>query len=119
MNAAFRRSEALTRLENLSHVIVEHLALVTWFPEHVSASHWKKELKAFQTAMQRYNTGKGQRHNFTYSLALDTLMDTMFTHDDKDYLLIEIEAHGVTPPAEPDWAAVEAACQQFAELIRQ
>ncbi len=41
MNAAFHRGEAFSKLENYSTVIVEHLALITWFFDHGAV---KKEL---------------------------------------------------------------------------
>lgn len=46
--AAFYRGEAITRLEARAPTIVEHLALVTWFPNHAATSHWKAELKLFK-----------------------------------------------------------------------
>ncbi len=64
MNAAvFRRGEAITRLENYAPVVLEHLALLTWFASNPASKHWAMELRAFKTAWQRYSTGKGNKSN--------------------------------------------------------
>ncbi len=115
--AAFRRGEAITRLENYAHVLVEHLALVTWYPAHTAHQHWQAELAAFRKALQRYNTGKGSKSNFTLEIVIETLMDVLATHEEQDYLLIGVEAHGVALPSEPDWQASHSKIQEFARQV--
>jgi len=117
MNAAFRRSEALARLENLAYVIVEHLALITWYSNNSVCTHWQAELKAFSNAMKRYDAGKGAKHNFTKELIVETLKETIDTQDDKDFMLIEIESHGVGPIEDPDWLSLQETFEKFADQI--
>ena len=117
MNAAFRRGEAITRLENYACVILEHLALATWFPEHSARNHWDIELKAFNIGLTRYNKGKGRKPNYTTTIIVDTLTDFIETNDEKDYLLVDIESHGVKAPENPDWKALKHAINSFAEDV--
>jgi hypothetical protein len=92
--AAFRKGEAISRLENYAYVIVEHLALVTWFPTPGALSHWNIELAAFSKALLRYDTGKGVKHNF-----------------------IGVESHGVPLPETVDWEALSARISAFADAL--
>lgn len=115
--AAFYRGEAITRLEARAPTIVEHLALVTWFPNHAATSHWKAELKAFQTALQRYHKGKGSKHNYTHELIVDALEANIDTHEGEDFLVIEVEAHGVGPITKPDWLGLKNAISEFANSV--
>ena len=117
MNAAFRRGEAVTRLENYACVILEHLALVTWFPDNSAKNHWDVELKAFKKALIRYNSSKGKKPNYTTALIVDTLSDFYETNDDKDYLLVDIESHGVKAPEDPDWKSFDQAVANFAKGV--
>ncbi|HXW53995.1 MAG TPA: hypothetical protein VEL47_07810 [Myxococcota bacterium] len=112
--AAFRRGEAITRLENYAPVIVEHLALVTWYPNHSPAKHWQSELDAFTKALTRYNTGKGNKHNFTAEIIVETLMDVLSTNEERDYVLIGVESHGVVIPDQPDWDGLDKKLREFA-----
>lgn len=118
MNAvAFRRGEAITRLENYAPVIVEHLALVAWYPTHTSCKHWQTELAAFQTALSRYNTGKGNKFNFTLDVVRITLMDILSTNEERDYVLIGVEAHGVALPSSPDWEVLHKSIDEFSSFL--
>lgn len=88
MNATFRRGEALTRLENYAHVIVEHLALVVWYSDSPAKNHWDIEL--------------------------DALIDT---NEDRDYVLIGIESHGVKAPEQPNWEQLIKSFSSFAKQV--
>lgn len=115
--AAFRRGEALTRLENYAPVIVEHLALAAWYPSHPANSHWKVELAAFKKTIIRYNTSKGKKPNFTRELVIDALQPFIDTDEERDYLLIGVESHGVTLNEHPNWADLQTAIEKFAAEI--
>jgi len=115
--AAFRKGEAISRLENYAYVIVEHLALVTWFPTHGALSHWNIELAAFSKALLRYDTGKGVKHNFSKEIIVDVLTSTIETNEEKDYLLIGVESHGVPLPETVDWEALSARISAFADAL--
>ncbi len=118
MNAAvFRRGEAITRLENYAHVIVEHLALVTWYPRNSATKRWKNEINAFLKSLERYNTAKGKKNNFTTHLTVDALRDTIATNEEKDYLLIGVESHGVKLPKEPDCKILDNSIKDFAKHL--
>ncbi len=118
MNAAvFYRGEAITRLEARAPTVMEHLALVAWFPAHPANSHWKAELQAFRTALQRYHKGKGPKYNFTHALIVDALENCIATHEGEDYLLIEVESHGVGPIDNPNWAMLKDAIERFANEV--
>jgi len=112
--AAFRRGDAITRLENYAPVIVEHLALVAWFPTHTANNHWQAELRGFLGALKRYDSAKSGRHNFTKEIVIMTLMDMIRTEDERDYVLIGVESHGGSVPSEPDWDLVYKSIEDFA-----
>lgn len=117
MNTAFRRGDAITRLENYASVIVEHLALVSWFPNHSAHKHWQAEIRGFLGALKRYDTAKSGRHNFTREIVIVTLMDIVQTEDERDYVLIGVESHGGKAPSEPDWDSVYKAIENFASQL--
>lgn len=115
--AAFRRGDAITRLENYAPVIVEHLALVNWYPKHTAHNHWQAELRGFSGALKRYDSAKSGRHNFTKEIVVMTLMDIVSTEDERDYVLIGVEAHGGSIPSNPDWHLVYKAIEDFASQL--
>jgi hypothetical protein len=117
MNAAFRRSDAILRLESYAAVIIEHLALVTWYPEHRASKHWQTELNAFLTGLRRYNTGKGNGANFTEEMICQTFADAMLFQADKESILIGVESHGLTLPDAPNWTDLEKAISSFSKQI--
>lgn len=115
MNAAFYRGEAISHLESLATVLVTHLALVCWFPQTITVKHWQRELRAFSKALSRYNTSKMKRkNNFNKKLIIDALYDTFDTADKKDNILLLVESHGMTLPAQADWRTLQQAVGNFA-----
>lgn len=118
MNAAFRRYEALERLESYVPVIVEHLALVNWFPEHQCCKHWQTELSAWKTALRRFHKSKMKKKgNYTEELILDALETAIDSDDKKDLLLIQIESHGVTLPNNIDWNTLRKVFKEFSDEL--
>lgn len=115
--AAFRKSEATLRLENYAPVIVEHLALVTWYPDSRANKHWEIELEAFCAALSRYKKGKKSRQNFDHKDIVDELEAAIELNDDKDHLLLAIQSHGEKPPNNPNWDELKAAISQFADQV--
>ncbi len=115
--AAFRRGEAITRLENYATVIVEHLALTAWYPGHPAFPHWQAELNAFCTTMRRFNTAKKSKGNYTFEIIVDALMEILMSNEDKDYLLIGVESHGVVLAPEPDWTELNKSIENFANKV--
>ena len=115
--AAFQKSEALQRLENYSSVVVEHLALLTWFGDSSASSHWQVEINAFVKTLRRYDKGKKRKHNFKTDDIIDALMDQVHTNDDKDAVLIGIEGHGVKAPEDPAWEDLYKAFEEFAQKV--
>lgn len=118
MNAAFRRSEAIERLESYAPVIAEHLALTSWFPDHLSCKHWQAELDAWSSAMKRYNKSKMKKKgNYTKEIMLDALEATIDCDDKKDFLVIQVESHGLTVSENPNWEVIKKAFVVFAHTI--
>ena len=117
MNAAFRRGDAITRLENYAPVLVERLALITWFPKNRAISHWKQELKAWEKMFQKYNTSNMKKGNYTKRLIKDALEFIIATDQDKDHVIIAVESHGVSVPDKADWPALKRAFIKFAESL--
>jgi hypothetical protein len=117
MNAAYRRSDAILRLENYAAVIIEHLALVSWFPRHGAAKHWQYELNAFLTGLRRYNIGKGKGSNFTEALIVKTLSEFMLYDTDQESILVGIESHGLKVPEGPEWKLLDKAIVAFAKQV--
>lgn len=117
MNAAFRRSEAVQKLENYAPVIMEHLALVTWFPDNLANSHWEQELAAFRKTLHRVSNSKSKRPNLNQDLIVDVLMDSLEEHRDKDLFLVGLEGHGVVAPTDPDWSSLAEAARSFAVSV--
>lgn len=115
--AAFRRTEAMGRLEDFAPVIVIHLALVTWFKDNANQNHWQKEIHAFLSILRRYDNAKKRAHNFTQEGIFEVLEEQILLNDDKDNLLISIEGHGVTAPPTPDWNALTEAMGRFAAQV--
>lgn len=116
-SAAFRRGEAFSRLDSYAPVIVEHLALITWFPEHSARKHWNAEILAFQKTLKRYDNAKKREHNFRVEDIIEALEDCIADGDDKDSILIGIEGHDVTAPDNPNWFLLQVKFKEFAELI--
>lgn len=119
MNAAFRRSEALERLENFAEVVVEHLALVTWFPTHRAKNHWNAEIQAFLKRLRKFDNGKDSRKNFTEFLIVDALNSILDTNQSRDYLIVSVESHGVVAPEDPDWESLKKAVVIFAKQVME
>ena len=123
MNAAFRRGEAITRLENYSDVIVLHLTLLVCFPDNQEVNHWKKEMNAFRGIISRYNKSKSPKgSNFEVKDIIRALEDVIATNDGKDYIANDImgQKKGLTIDShEIDWNAVQRAIEDFAESIFQ
>lgn len=117
MNAAFYRRDAVLKLEAYATVIVEHLALITWFPQHSAASHWNTELRAFTTTLRRLNRGKKSSTNLNKDFIEAALRDEIEGNDTQDLLLVAIEGHGVKAPSQPDWNALEQVIEKFAQEI--
>ena len=115
--AAFGRGEAITKLENYAQVIVEHLALLAWYPDNPAKTHWEVEVRAFRTTLKRYDKGKKRAHNFAVDDIVETLEEQYLDNDGKDGVLIAIEGHGVQAPREPDWSLVDQAVRSFAESV--
>ena len=119
MNAAYSRGEAFVRLEHYAGVIVLYLALVAFFPDAQEVEHWKAEIRAFRSTIQRYDNAKGSRkHNFKPSDIVETLVDVMATNDQRDYIANDIMAQrkGLAVDAQSlDWTKVERSIQEFAK----
>lgn len=114
---SFRRGDAYNRLENYAGVIVEHLALVTWFPSHSACNHWKVELEAYRKVLKRYNNGKKKSDNFTVEDIERELYSNIEYNEEKDYLLIALKAHGQPDIDTPDWESLKAAIKAFAQSV--
>ena len=121
MNAAFRRGEAITRLENYSDVIVLHLTLLVCFPDNQEVNHWKKEINAFVGIMKRYNKSKSPKGtNFDKKDIVRTLSDVISTNDGKDYIANDImgQKKGMSIDShEIDWTAVDEKIDDFALAV--
>ena len=117
MNAAFHRGEAFSKLENYSTVIVEHLALITWFSDHGAFKHWQIEISAFIKTLQRYDHAKKRSHNFKQDDIVEILQDQISTNEDKESVLIGIEGHEVKAPLKPDWGKLEQEFVTFAKRV--
>lgn len=117
MNAAFSRGEALIRLENLSTVIVTHLALLAWAPNDQCVGHWQGEIDAFKRAIARYDKSKmRKKHNFDHRMVLELLLDEIDTDERRDDILLLVQSHGVNLD-EPNWEALEKSLDDFASAI--
>ena len=117
MNATFHRGEAISKLENYATVIVEHLALITWFFDNGAVKHWQIEISAFITTLQRYDHAKKRNHNFKQEDIVEILQDQISTNEDKESILIGIEGHGVKAPLKPDWGKLEETFTNFAKRV--
>ena len=97
--------------------LLELLALITWFPKNPASKHWQAEIDAFYKSLDRYNSGKGNKNNFTQHIIVDTLMDAIRTREEQEYLLIGVESHGVSLPESPDWSELKKGIDVFAKRI--
>jgi hypothetical protein len=121
MNAAFRRGEAFTRLENYAEVIVLHLTLIILFPESPDVAHWKTELEAFRGVLRRYDNAKTKSgHNFSQEDIARTLRDVIEFNEGKDYIIHDVMGvrKGLTIDyTQVAWQAVERAIEDFSHSV--
>ncbi len=115
MNAR-SRSEAIEALENLSFIIVVHLALVTFFSSHQAVRHWQSELDGFVSALRRYDKGKKRKHNFNKDLICDALLELLEDRKIQDDIEDFIASKGL-PVDDLDFEAVKPLVVPFAESI--
>ena len=122
MNAAFRRGEAITRLESYAEVIVLHITMLVCFPDNQEVNHWKKELNAFCGRLRRFNKSKARHPNFKRDIIVETLADVIDSNEGKDYIVngiiggqkgLSIEYTDV------DWDAVENKITDFADAVME
>ena len=121
MNAAFRRGEAFTRLENYSSVIVLYLTLISIFPDSPDQNHWRKELDAFKGVLRRYNSAKSKSGtNFTKEDIVRALSEEIDDAEKKDYLAndiigtqkgLAIDSHAI------DWMKLDGMIAAFAASV--
>ena len=116
-SAAFRRAEALESLESYARVIVIHLALMEWFPQHEARQHWQSELNAFIKTLRRYDNAKKRAHNFSTELITEALEDEIIDNSSRDAVLIAVEGHGLMAPDNPNFQVVSKAIKEFAKRI--
>lgn len=114
---AFKRGDAFNRLESYAPVIVEHLALVSWYPDTQAVNHWNVEIDAYMKILRRYNNGKKKSDNFDVEDIVRELKSHIEYNEEKDYLLIAMKGHGQPDLDNPDWDALEKATQAFAERV--
>jgi hypothetical protein len=60
------RKQALRRIVSLTAQADEHMAKLTADPESPSADHWKAELRAFATEVERLQPHVGKKTAGTY-----------------------------------------------------
>jgi hypothetical protein len=123
MNAAFRRGEAITRLESYSEVIVLHLTLVTLFPESRDVAHWDAELDAFRGLLRRYDKSKTKSgHNFSSEDVERALLEVLEGNRGKDYIIQDImgvKKGMIIDYTQVDWSGVEKSISLFSKSLFQ
>lgn len=122
MNAAFRKGEAITKLENYAEIIVLHLTLLVCYPQAQEGQHWKAELEAFKGILKRYNNSKTKRDNFKKEDIVEALCNVIETNEAKDYVandMMGARKGYAVDYNEIDWSRVEAAIDAFAKEIVQ
>ncbi len=121
MNAAFRRGEAITRLESYSEVIVLHLTLITLFPDSRDLTHWTAELEAFAGVLRRYDKAKTKaKHNFSPEDVERALLDVLEGNRGKDYIIQDVmgvKKGIVLDYTQVDWGKVEKAITLFSKNL--
>ena len=120
MNAAFRKGEAITKLENYAEIIVLQLTLLVCYPQAQEIQHWNAELEAFKGILRRYNNSKTKKDNFKKEDILDALSSVIETNAGKDYVANDImgarKGYAIDYN-EIDWSKVEASMQEFAKDV--
>ena len=121
MNAAFRRGEAITRLESYSEVIVLHLTLVTLFPDSQDVTHWNAELDAFKGLLRRYDNSKTKSgHNFSPEDVERALLDVLEGNRGKDYIIQDVmgvKKGMIVDYTQVDWGSVEKSISAFSQSL--
>lgn len=98
-------------------MVIEHLALVAWYPESQAVKHWNTELEAFKMALKRYNNGQKRRQNFDFDDIVAELESQMCSHADEDHLILAVGSHGEVPPVDPDWDLLKIEIAEFAQSL--
>lgn len=78
---AFKRKEAMERLENLADTITMHLFKYFLMPNHESANHWRKELEGWRGEVVRLSGGKSGKANFSRANLYKVLWGNPFSDD--------------------------------------
>ena len=119
MNAAFHRSDAVETLEDLSLIILIHLALIETFPKDRACAHWQGEINAFAKTLKRYDNGKKGRHNYVDENYVTQILCEMLDDSDEQK---RIETHIFSKgydlsSTEINFEAVKGAVVGFSKLV--